>query len=475
MDPLIRDHKRVPLSGFEVVPLFFIVLVVVVPLWVAILVPLALISQGLIFLGNLFRSRPKKRSLPSASEYGSTDATTVQRKLDIVIYGATGFTGRMAALYVAKQYDKQFKWGIAGRRRDALEKVRLEMGSEFSDVPIIIADASDAASLQAMVQSTKVVVSTTGPFTKYGSDLVRLCAENGTHYCDITGEVDWVREMIENYDEAARKSGARIVHLCGHDSVPWDLSVMHVSKELKRRGDSLAQIHLFNEIVAAASGGTLATMLHILSDRTPGGKSSLGFDPLLKKISGEKCDAKFAARNQAMLGYSSMAKKWVGPFVMAGVNANCVRRSNAVLGYSNKLIYSEAQVYPNFFAGFVTLMLMIVFGTCLAIPLVLWFMLQSGIMPSPGQGPSESDMDKGFLKVTAIGTGASGGTVKSTFYFPTDPGYRDTARMLVEAGLVLALEIDKVKVGGGIWTPAACQGEAMTERLVASGSNFAIE
>jgi len=281
--------------------------------------------------------------------------------------------------------------------------------------------------------------------------------------------------MIDKYDETAKKSGACIVNMCGHDCVPWDLCVLELAKAMKKKGDSLASVACYDEILASASGGTMATVFHALfSGNRKIYKAKLGFDPLLKMRTGEKSDLVFKSRNAHMLGYSSEYKHWTGPFVMAAVMANCIKRSNALLAYSPKLLYSECQVYPNFFAGFVSVMLLLVFGTCLFIPPLRYLLLLLGVVPSPGQGPSEAAMDDGFLKVTAFGKGTQGNVAKTTFYFPTDPGYRDTARMAVECGLCLALQRDKVAAGGGILTPASCQGSLLIERLVASGSHFDI-
>ena len=189
---------------------------------------------------------------------------------DIVVFGATGFTGKMAAKYIARQYGCRFRWAIAGRRRAALEAVRNELSlidNSLSNLPIIIADSADLVSLHSMTMLTKVVITTAGPFDKYGSDLVRYCAENGTHYCDITGETDWVRKMIDLHDNVAKRTGARIVSFCGHDCVPWDLCVLELSKKLQSRGETLDEVSFFDFIRSAPSGGTMATVFHSLQNR----------------------------------------------------------------------------------------------------------------------------------------------------------------------------------------------------------------
>jgi len=489
-DPMIRDKKSLPLSGYSAIPTAIVHVFVILPIIFVVLVPALLVTLGFNKVGSMF-SKPEKP--PIEKDEVLADVTIVEsskRPFDLVLFGSTGFTGRLAAMYVAKTYGSSIRWAICGRRKSALEEIRTELlglnsDLKAEDIAIIIADSTDYASLSRMVESTRVVCTTAGPFDKYGSDLVKCCAERGTHYCDITGETDWVRKMIDKYDEKARETGARIVHFCGHDCVPWDLAVLECSNQLKKQGQSLAEVHCYDEICAEASGGTFATVFHSLAQRVQY-TSKLGFDPLLKTSPGDNCEttsggaskstAIFSAKNQSFLGYSAEFKEgaWVGPFVMAMVMANCVRRSFALNRYSPKMVYREFAVYPSFMAGVVTLIGMMLIGLAIMIPPLKWLLLETGFIPKPGQGPSVASMDKGFLKVTALATGDSGGKAKLEFYFPTDPGYRDTARMLVESGLVLALQLKDVKVPGGVYTPAACQGEVLTQRLLDTGSSLQV-
>lgn len=481
-----RDGKHLPMDNVVVAFFYFLgCVLVVIPLWLVVLLPLTLLHQGGVWLlGKLSGKKPKSNAVPAkASEVRDRSRVVPEkdRAFDLVVFGATGFTGKMAARYLAKTYGhgKAVRWAIAGRRRSALEEVRAELAiidSACAQLPIVIADSSDLASIEAMVRSTKVVITTAGPFDKYGSDLVRICAETGTHYCDITGETDWVRKMIDLYDNVARTTGARIVHFCGHDCVPWDLCVLELSKKMQSKNDVLEQVSFFDYIRSDPSGGTLATIFHSLSARVLY-KSTLGFDPLLKTLQCTRSDCKLSSKNQAFLGFANKIQSWVGPFVMAPVMANCVRRSNAVLGYNpSTLKYSEAQVYPNFMAGVIFLTYMIIFGTAILFPPLRW-LVQGNLLPNPGEGPSESAMNDGFLKIVGFGRGANGTQSKVTLYFPTDPGYRDTARMLVESGLTLAFDLAKLPAhaSGGVWTPATCQGEVLLQRLVNTGCSFHIE
>eukprot|EP01038_Epipyxis_sp_PR26KG_P008390 gene8390-11347_t len=488
-DPMIRDKKYLPMSDPFVATIWFLAyLLFLVPLVVVTLLPFTIIVRLVLFItykvagGNQSKSNRKSQEFLSGSEVVVANPINPmnKRKYDLVLYGATGFTGRMAVEYISKRYgvdsNTVIRWAISGRRKEALQDIQLQINKSYPGVSfdIIIADASDSAALDIMTKQTKVVITAAGPFSKYGSELVKICAVNGTHYCDITGETDWGREMIDKFDNIAKESGARIVHFCGHDCIPWDISVLECSKYLKQKGESLTEVHCYDEIFAGASGGTLATAFSILGSRTVY-KSTLGFDPLLKTSNGNKSENKLIVKNTSFLTFANEYQRWTGPFVMAMVMANCIRRSNSLNNYSTKLVYKEAEVYPSYMAGFVTIVGYIITGLVALNPILSWLFLKLGLLPSPGEGPSEDRMNQGFLKVTTIGTGSNGGKVRVMFYFPTDPGYRDTARMLVESGLALALEGDKIKVGGGIYTPAACQGDVLTQRLLATGSTMTIE
>ncbi len=475
-DPMIKDGKRLENTNMmKQFISFLITCFILVPIFLCFLLPCAIVCVIFQQIINLFTS-PDKDTTKPLGEPSDTKYLTAKdkREFDLVVFGATGFTGKMVAAHIAKTYGvgKTVKWAIAGRSKGKLDAVAKDLGC---DVPIIIADSGDVNSLSTMVRSTKVIVSTAGPFLLYGSELVRQCSMNGTHYCDITGEIDWIRIMIDLYSDAAEKSGAKIIPLCGHDCIPWDLSVLALSNEFKKRGDTLTTVNCYDEIRGSASGGTVATIFTALSNRRKY-KAALGFDPLLRTSEGTKCDAHYKPDVQMTLGYSSEYQSWVGFFIMSMVMANCVRRSNVLLGYSKKLTYSEARVHANFFSAFNEAVGLIIFSAFLVIPPLSWLALKLGVMPSPGEGPSAATMDKGFLKITSFGHGAdkSSKPIKAIMYFPTDPGYRDTARMLAESGLLLALEQEKTAKNAGFHTPASGLGMPLLDRLVATGSSFEI-
>jgi len=394
---------------------------------------------------------------------------------DIIIYGATGFTGTLAARYVDSEYGSKVKYALGGRNQAKLEALKDKYNLTCD---IVVADSGDKTALIAMVKQTKTIVATAGPFSRCGTLLVEACVETGTDYCDITGETNWVREMIAKYDDKARETGARIVNLCGHDSVPWDLSTYMMSKKLKAGGEELSKIDFYDDINSAPSGGTLETALGIMFGKESKSKwpatKALGYDSLLKLPSGGKSDFSLKAKN---IGYTvelgTRGRPHRSFFFMAGVNANSVKRSNALNGYGPNVKYCEGTSFKSLFAAVLYVLGYIFYGIGIYTPPLRWIMT-SFFLPKPGQGPSEEAMDAGYLHLTGIAKGSKGTVVKSTMSFNVDPGYKDTARMVVESALSLALEGDRISQIGGVFTPGSCQKEVLLERLLRSGTTYAM-
>ena len=336
----------------------------------------------------------------------------------------------MAARYMFKNYAHDLKVGIGGRREGALREVRDSILKEMSgdkdargkqpqlnpeDIGLFVVDTLSESSLKAVVSQTKVVLTTVGPFDKYGNVVVKVCAELGTHYCDITGETDWVRKNIVLYEDVAARSGAKIVSFAGHDCVPWDLCFDAVGTQLKEKGEELKEVRFYDEIRSSPSGGTLDTIYHSLQDRVKV-QSNLKFDPLLllpsSPVAGPSRESEYktTAKNAKFLSYSAERGAWVGPFVMAMVMGNCVRRTNALKKFGKKVIYNEQVVFPNFFAGVIYMVGMVFFAVSLFFP-PLGYLMRTFVLPSPGQGPSERDMDRGFLRIEGHGVGTKGSKV----------------------------------------------------------------
>eukprot|EP00929_Paragymnodinium_shiwhaense_P092146 TRINITY_DN5201_c0_g1_i1.p1 TRINITY_DN5201_c0_g1~~TRINITY_DN5201_c0_g1_i1.p1 ORF type:complete len:403 (-),score=77.62 TRINITY_DN5201_c0_g1_i1:381-1589(-) len=397
-------------------------------------------------------------------------------KFALVIYGATGFTGRLAALYVTQQYGSTIRWAIAGRSQQKLDAIK----AQCDGIPeVLVADSADRQAVDAMVAQTDVVVTFAGPFARYGKELVASCAAAGVGYCDITGETDWVREMIAKHDDTAKASGARIVHLCGHDSLPWDIMAFKLAQKLKEghENSELARVEFWDDINGGVSGGTVETAAGIISSSGTKKNSdevkNLGFDPLLKLQSGGASDYKLSAQNVAGVEFADASKKHSAArslFFMAGVNANAVKRSNALLKYGKKVVYREGQEHPSALKAIGTLTGYALFGICMLIPPIR-YLLRSYVLPKPGEGPSDYQLENGYLNITGVGTSTDGRTAKALITFSKDAGYKDTARMAVEAGLAISLEGEKFP-GGGVFTPAACQGDVVLQRLLNTGSSF---
>lgn len=392
------------------------------------------------------------------------------REFQLVLYGATGFTGRLGIKYLTKQYGGSIRWAIAGRSESKLQQLAKECDPAPS---VIVASADDVEALRNMAARTAAVAACAGPFARLGSNLVEACVKESTGYCDITGEVHWVRQMIAVHHDAAAASGAHIVHLCGHDSIPWDLTTLMLAKKLREAGEDLAFVDMYTDIRSSPSGGTLETAMGIFFGKDGQAKhpavKALGYDPLLKQNAGAGKSANaVSARNVTALDWTSPPRTF---FFMAGVNANAVKRSNALNGYGPKVVYREGQVCRNVLAGIIHLLGMALFGFLLIWIPTRW-LLRKFVLPQPGEGPSEAYMDSGYLILEGRAKGSKGSKICSKMSFAVDPGYKDTARMVIEAALALSLDRDKISVPGGVYTPAACQGEILLDRLVKTGTTF---
>jgi short subunit dehydrogenase-like uncharacterized protein len=404
------------------------------------------------------------------------------------MWGATGFTGRLVAEYLARTQDAhKARWALAGRDRAKLEEVRKGLAARVpacAELPLLMADAKDAASLDALVARTRVVCTTVGPYARYGNELVAACVRAGTDYCDLTGEVQWMRRMIDAHHEQARASGARIVHTCGFDSIPSDLGVLMMQEHMRQEyGGHLGSVRLYmGPMRGGASGGTVASLLQALDEvaadrsvrRVLLNPHALDPDPT-QRGPGE--------RDLTSVRYSEELGQWTGPFFMASVNTRVVRRSHALLGYpwGRDFRYSEVASYGRGAKGLARATSMTVglggfFGAVQVKPLRK--LLESKVLPAPGQGPSAEEREKGFFEATLLGEGKSPRAgrevrLKGRVAAKGDPGYAATARMLAESALCLAF--DGVEAKGGVLTPASSMGMKLVERLRRAGMTFEVE
>lgn len=392
------------------------------------------------------------------------------KEFDIVLFGATSFVGKIVARYLT-QLDSasNLKWAIAGRSARKLDELRQELGEAASDLPTIIADATDNDALKRMCDSTRVVISTVGPYALYGEPLVKACASLGTDYCDLTGEPQWIAKMLTRYESIAKISGARIVHSCGFDSIPSDLGVHFLQQEAKQQfGHPCPIVKLrVKAIKGAASGGTIASMLNLIKEASanPDIRRVL-VDPYALCPPGHN----FGARqiNHKSAHFDEDLDAWIAPFVMAAINTRIVHRSNALLdgAYGDRFLYDEALVTGKESKGGIKATLTSMglggFMFAAAIPPSRWF-LEKLILPKPGEGPSLKAQERGFFDIRLIGKTLDGRKVCAKVTGDRDPGYGSTAKMLAQSAICLAQDMDGKD--GGFWTPATLMGDTLIDRL----------
>jgi short subunit dehydrogenase-like uncharacterized protein len=402
------------------------------------------------------------------------DDTKKKPSYDVVVWGASGFTGKLVTEYLAERYgtDRDLSWAIAGRNQAKLESVRSELGTSASNLPLIVSDSFDSEAMQRLAGQTKVVLSTVGPYAKYGSLLVEACVANGTHYCDLAGEVQWMRKMIDQFQSAAEKSGARIVHSCGFDSIPSDIGVWFLQREAKiKHGEVCSDIKmLVKAIKGGASGGTFASMMNALEESSRDRNiARMLVDPYSLNPEGQREGSD--GRDQRGIEYHEESRAWTAPFVMAAVNNRVVRRTNAVLNYpyGRDFRYSEATLIGSGPAGWlksasVTAGLggfMLVASSELGRSF-----LAKRVLPKPGEGPNKHQRESGFFKLLLFGKLGDGTLLRARVTGDRDPGYGSTSKMLSESAVCLAR--DELPSRGGFWTPASAMGEALHARLVES-------
>ncbi len=394
-----------------------------------------------------------------------------ERQFDVVVFGATGFTGKLVAKYLVERYGVggELRWAIAGRSSGKLEAVRSELGDEAADLDIIVADSGNQDALAAMAASTRVVLTTVGPYALYGSALVAACVEAGTHYCDLAGETQWIRRMIDAHQERAAETGARIVHCCGFDSIPSDLGVMFLQQQAQAtRGEYCSKIALYVKATKGSlSGGTLASMTNIMEEaRQDRSVMKILADPYALNPAAERNGPDGA--DQRDLHFDAAVNSWTAPFLMAGINTRIVRRSHALSGYpwSREFRYREATLTGSGTSGRIkgAMLAMIMGGLVLGLSMrPTRNLLQKLFLPAPGEGPSPKAQEAGFFNLLLVGHFADGSQLRAKVTGDRDPGYGSTSKMLAESAVCLAK--DDLATAGGIWTPATAMGDALLRRL----------
>ncbi|MDE2329644.1 MAG: saccharopine dehydrogenase NADP-binding domain-containing protein [Bradyrhizobium sp.] len=387
-------------------------------------------------------------------------------KFDIIVYGATGFTGRLVAEYLAEQYrsDKALKWAMAGRSVDKLKSVRDAIGAP-ADIPLIVADANDPASLKAMIGQTRSVVTTVGPYLLYGNELVAACAASGTDYFDLCGEVPWMRRMIDAHLDAAKCSGARIMFSCGYDSVPFELGAFFVQEEAKRVfGATTTRVKgRVRQMRGTFSGGTAASGRAIFE--------AAAKDPALLALVRDPfaLTPGFAGPKQPPANkpvFDEDLKTWLTPFFMANINSRNVHRSNMLLGfpYGRDFVYDEMQITGSGEEGEAEARRIAAASNRMA----------SSDVPKPGEGPSKEERENGFYDLLYVAIATDGRQVRASVKGDRDPGYGSTSKMIAECAICLLRDVPDVPAG--IWTPGAAMQHRLIKRLVDhAGLTFQVE
>ncbi len=400
---------------------------------------------------------------------------------DLIVFGATSFVGQILCGYLLEQFGTRGKlrWAIAGRSEGKLRTLRTSLGSKAGRLPIVVTDAADEVALEAMCSSARVIVSTVGPYALYGEPLVKVCAETGTDYCDLTGEVQWIRRMLERYEKEARKSGARIVHCCGFDSIPSDLGVYYLQQRaLERFGEPCSRVKMrVRGAKGGFSGGTAASLINVVKE--------LKSDPALRRELTDPyslCPASRKSRPKqpqvVAAEFDDDFASWIAPFVMGSINTRIVQRSNALSrnAYGNDFRYDEAVLTGPGMKGRMAAagMTLGLGGFMLASAIgPSRLLLEKFVLPGPGEGPSPQTQENGFFDLRFFGETKDGETILTKVTGDRDPGYGSTAKMLGQAGACLALDVSKSDKAGGFWTPATIFGDALIERLQAhSGLAF---
>ena len=410
-----------------------------------------------------------------------------QIKYDLVLIGATGFTGKLVAEYIAKEYgvkNKDFVWAIAGRNQNKLNHLKthlIDIDSEAQDLPTLLADNYDKNSLDSITSVTRVIISTVGPYLNYGKKLVESCASNGADYCDLTGEVPFIRESIDSYNTIAQDNNCRIIHSCGFDSIPSDIGVLMLQKEaIKRYGKPFNKVRLYaRSMKGGLSGGTIASMIKI-SDYVRskpelsgllGNPHALNPDPQIFKGVDEP--------SLRSVKWDKDMNLWIYPFIMSGINTRIVRRSNALMNflYGQSFSYSEVSSHSKGVFGYFRSILMLIGLALLKVSISfktsLW-LLKKFILPKPGQGPNRQKRENGFFRLLLVGSN-KGNKITLSVKGNRDPGYAATARMITESGLSLILNRQSLPKATGVLTPASGIGKVLASRLKNKGITFMFE
>ncbi|WP_416394731.1 saccharopine dehydrogenase family protein [Allohahella sp. A8] len=414
-------------------------------------------------------SKPAAPAPKTAGKAPKAQETSPQ--YDLIIFGATSFVGELVAEYLLETYGvgRELKWAAAGRSRNKLRDMRSKLGPAAANLPLIIADANDSASLANMCAQTKVVLTTVGPYALYGEPLVKVCAKTGTDYCDLAGEVQWIKQMIDRYEQDARASGARIVHCCGFDSIPSDLGVHFLQQTaMERFGEPCNHVSMrVKGAKGEFSGGTVASLMNVIKEakNDPELRKQLS-DPYLICPDSHHPDTRQPDANTPR--YDADFRSWTAPFIMAAINTRVVHRSNGLkqAEYGKDFTYSEATLtgrgVKGRLAAYAVTGATAAFMVGSAIKPTRWA-IETFLVPKPGEGPDQASRNAGYFDLRFKGKTKGGAKISIKVTGERDPGYGCTARMMSQAAICLAQDVSKLK--GGFWTPSTAMGTPLIERL----------
>ncbi|MGG6270764.1 saccharopine dehydrogenase family protein [Leptolyngbya sp. AN03gr2] len=402
-----------------------------------------------------------------------------ERLYDVILYGASGFVGQQTVQYFASHVSSQtVRWAIAGRNRQKLEAVRDQAGVA---VDLLVADSQNQSEIDTIVAQTRVILTTAGPFARYGDAIVDACVRFKTHYVDITGETPWVRSLIDRYHTKAATDGTRIIPCCGFDSVPSDLGAYLMVRHLQQTfGTDCRQVTAYYQMAGGFNGGTLASALNLFESQ---GFTAMN-NPFLLNPDNSRTEAEIDRnRDPQAPSFDSDLNTWIAPFFMGPVNTRIVRRSQALYDawqapYGAEFSYQEYLKFDEPLAGLKAAGVTV--GSVLLMSVLQQPQLRSiaqPILPQPGMGPSEQTMDEGWFSCELIGIGADGRKVRGMIRDQGDPGNRATVKFVCESALCLALQLDELPGGltrGGVLTPAAGLGEILAERLRQAGMTLTV-
>ncbi len=403
------------------------------------------------------------------------------RRLDLVLYGASGFVGRQTVAYIAR-HAHSLRWAVAGRSEAKLRQVLAQVGGSAAEAQVIVADAHDATALEALAAATRVVLSSAGPYSVFGSDLVWACVRRGTHYVDITGETPWVRELIDRHHEQAQREGTCIVPGCGFDSVPSDIGAWMLTRAmLERHREASVDIKASFAMKGGVNGGTVASLLNIMAQ----GRDEALQQPFLLNPEGTvPADVKRHADPFAP-HHDEDLQAWLGPFLMGPINTRVVRRSAALWrargdeGYADDFHYQEYMHHGDGAAAALAAAgassAAVTGQGALSLAPMRWLLAK--VTPAPGEGPSERAMDEGFFRCRLVARSASGHRLRGTVSDRGDPGNRATTKFVCEAALALVHDARYLPGGGegGVLTPATAFGDVLVNRLRQAGMKLEVE